>query len=304
MSKSTKKWLIAAAVLTVMGVMLWIGGANAMGFHFAGLSTRKFQTNTYELDGDFHSIAIDVETAEVRLLPSEDGRCRVECLEEERFTHTAGIHDGVLTVGTVDSRKWYDYIGISLQTPSVTVYLPKDAYIALSVTTQTGNIQVPDRYRFETVRITGTTANITCEAAVSERVELQTTTGKITLGGLDTQTVMLRATTGRIELRDVTCQQLTAQNSTGLICLKHVIAKESMRLANSTGGVRFDGCDGARITVETSTGSVKGTLLSEKIYMTDTATGRISVPKTASGGICAITTGTGNIEISQTGTQE
>ena len=49
--------------------------------------------------------------------------------------------------------------------------------------------------------------------------------------------------------------------------------------------------------VNTSTGDVNGTLLSEKIFITDTSTGRVSVPKTTSGGKCEITTSTGDINI-------
>ena len=54
---------------------------------------------------------------------------------------------------------------------------------------------------------------------------------------------------------------------------------------------------GVHIMVKTSTGNVKGTLLSDKIFVTDTSTGRVSVPKTTSGGKCEITTSTGDIEI-------
>ena len=46
---------------------------------------------------------------------------------------------------------------------------------------------------------------------------------------------------------------------------------------------------------ETSTGKVKGHLLTDKIFVTSTSTGKVRVPSTESGGICKVTTSTGDI---------
>ena len=61
--------------------------------------------------------------------------------------------------------------------------------------------------------------------------------------------------------------------------------------------MRFDGCDAAEITVKTGTGDVTGTLLSDKVFLTETGTGRIDVPKSTVGGRCEINTDTGDIKI-------
>ena len=50
--------------------------------------------------------------------------------------------------------------------------------------------------------------------------------------------------------------------------------------------------------LETDTGDVTGTLLSNKIFMYDTDTGDVSLPSVMSGGKCQIETDTGDIEIS------
>lgn len=297
MNRCIKKWFLAAAILVAAGAIIFIGALAVIGFDFTKLSTQKFQTNTYELIEDFENIVVNVETTAVTFVPSDEEVCKIECVEEEKLAHSAKIQDGTLTVCAVDSRKWYDYIGINLQTPTVTIYLPKDGYTSLSVATATGDIELSDRFSFETVEITGTTSNIACYASVSKNIELNTTTGEVTLGPSETEAVRLSAITGRVTANDVACNKLTAQSSTGQISLKNVIAEESIKIESTTGGVRFDGCDASDITVKTSTGSVKGTLLSEKIFIADTSTGRVSVPKSTSGGRCEITTSTGNIEI-------
>lgn len=65
----------------------------------------------------------------------------------------------------------------------------------------------------------------------------------------------------------------------------------------STGYVRFDKCGAAELYVETDTGDVTGSLLSDKVFITDTDAGDVDVPKTASGGRCEIRTDTGDIKI-------
>ena len=76
-----------------------------------------------------------------------------------------------------------------------------------------------------------------------------------------------------------------------------MIASGRIDLERSTGEVFFDGCDASEIKVKTSTGDVTGTLLSSKVFITHSSTGRIAVPDSITGGRCEITTSTGAIEI-------
>ncbi len=292
-----KKLLITAAVLVLAGAMIFASALAAADFDFTRLSTQKFQTKTYEFDEDFGSIFVNVETAEVTFVPTDEDVCTVECFEEEKMPHTVEVKDGKLTVTANNNRKWYDYICINFGTPKVMVYLPKNAYKSLSVSTKTGNIEVPEWLSFETVKIDGATADIECRASVSKSIEIGTATGKITLGSANTGTVKLSAETGKITAQNVACKRFSAKNGTGKIFLENVIAEEGIEAESGTGDIRFKACDAAEITAETGTGSVKGTLLSEKIFIAKTSTGKVSVPGTTSGGRCEITTGTGDIKI-------
>ena len=55
--------------------------------------------------------------------------------------------------------------------------------------------------------------------------------------------------------------------------------------------------DAGEIFIKTTTGSVKGSLLSSKIFMARSDVGKITVPRTTTGGICEIETDTGTINI-------
>ncbi|MGN0557769.1 MAG: DUF4097 family beta strand repeat-containing protein [Acutalibacteraceae bacterium] len=297
MNKCSKKWLGAAVILIIAGAVVLVGALAVIRFDFTKLSTQKLETNTYEFNEDFDNISVNAETAAATFVPSDNDVCKVECVEEESLKHSAKIQDGTLTISAVNNRKWCDYICMNFWSPKVTVYAPREAYTSLSVATVTGNIEIPDKFSFETVNAAGTTSDIACRAQVSKSVEVNTTTGSITLGSAQTETVKLSATTEKVIVNDVACNKLTAKSSTGHIQLKNVIAEGSINVQNTTGGVEFEGCDAADILVHTSTGDVKGTLLSEKIFITDTSTGRVSVPETTGGGKCEITTSTGNIDI-------
>ncbi len=297
MNKCSKKWLLAAAVLVIVGVLIIVGALAIIRFDFTKLSTQKFQTNIYEFAEDFDNISVNVETAEIILVPYGEELCRVECFEEEKMKHSVKIQEGKLIIDVTDNRKWYNYIGINFQTPTVKVYLPKNVYNSLSVDTVTGDIEISDKFSFETVKLNGTTSDITCYAFVSSSAEINTTTGDITFGSTKTEAVKLSATTGEITVSNVTCNNLMAKSSTGEISLKNVVAEVSIKAENTTGGVELDGCDATEITVKTSTGDVKGTLLSGKIFITDTSTGSVNVPSSTGGGKCEIKTSTGDIKI-------
>ena len=61
--------------------------------------------------------------------------------------------------------------------------------------------------------------------------------------------------------------------------------------------MEFNNCDAETIYVNTDTGSVTGTLLTDKVFIIETDTGSVDVPKSITGGRCEITTDTGNIRI-------
>ena len=83
--------------------------------------------------------------------------------------------------------------------------------------------------------------------------------------------------------------------------MNNVIAAEKFSVERSTGYVKLNGCDAAELYVKTNTGDVIGSLLTDKVFITDTDTGSVDVPKTAVGGKCEIKTDTGNIKIKTEG---
>lgn len=261
MRTRTKVWLIIAASLILIGCILFAGVMATLKWDFVELSTVKYETNTYEINKAFDGISMNTDTADIVFSLSDDGKCRVECYEEENEKHSVIVEDDTLTIELIDERGVYDfigYIGLNFDTPKITVYLPKTQYTSLLIDESTGDI---------------------CAENISA-------------GSLD-----LTVSTGKVNLTDVECKNLISKGDTGDIFLKNVVATEKFSIERSTGDVKFDSSDAAEIFVITDTGNVTGSLLTDKVFIAHTDTGSVEVPKTVTGERCEISTDTGDIKI-------
>ena len=273
-----KGWLIAAASLVVAGLVVFAVVMTVLHWDFSRLSTDPYETNTYEITEKFSKIDLHTETADVLLAASDDGRCTVICDEQENVRHSVDVQNGTLTVHAVDDRQWYEHIGIHLHSPKVTVYLPKADYASLAVKGSTGEIGIQN-LSVGTVNISVSTgevivSDVTCQGAMEAEI-----------------------TTGQMNVTNTACQSLLSRGSTGDISLKNVTVTGTLSIERSTGDILFDRADAAEIFMKTDTGNVAGSFCSEKVFITETSTGRVDVPKTVTGGRCEIKTSTGNIAV-------
>lgn len=318
MKKHTIILIIIAAALVLVGSIIFGGVMTVMNWDFTKLSTVKYETNTHKIIDAFRDISVDTDTADIVFLPSAQGGCSVVCVEESNMKHSVAVENGALSIKLTDTRKWYQHIGVNFGTSKITVYLPAGEYGALKTVADTGDLSLPNDFSFESLDILESTGDVTSAASVSGDVRITASTGKINFAGkaagsltLATSTgdisvsntacegdVNITVSTGKTSLSNVSCKNVVSRGSTGRITLKNVVAAEKFSIKRSTGKVTFDGSDAAEIFVETDTGDVSGTLLSEKVFITETSTGRINVPKSISGGRCEISTSTGNIIIS------
>lgn len=316
MKKSTI-WLIAATSLVLVGSIVFEGVMTMLKWDFTKLSTVKYESSSYELNEEYKDILIESDTADIDFVPAEDTITKVVCYEQKNITHKVEIKDGALKIIIDDNRRWYDHIGIGFNTSKITVYMPKAEYGKLSVKNDTGDIKIPDDYKFQSIEISQSTGDTECYAPVKEHLKIKTSTGHIKLKNMSAKSVNLSVSTGDIalskvecegelkikvstgdaKLTDVNCKNLVSSGRTGDISLENTIAKEGFSIERSTGDVKFKKCDAQSLDIKTDTGSVKGTLRSEKVFITNSDTGSISVPHTTSGGKCEITTDTGNIKI-------
>ena len=319
MSKAAKIWLIVAASLTFVGLVIFGGTIFMLNFDFTNFTTGKFETNEHVITESYESIYVDTNTAHITFLPSEDGTTSVTCYEIRNQRHTVSVNDGTLSVKFLDTRKWYEHIhiGIWWDTPKITVYLPEGEYASLVINEHTGDIDVPKDFKFGDINVSASTGDVYLCASATGSVEIETSTGDIIVNGISAGSLDLSVTTGAInvsavvcegefelevdtgkaKLTDVSCKSFESDGDTGDLTLENVFASGEISIERDTGDVIFSKCDASAIYVETSTGDVKGTFLSDKIFFAQSNTGKIRVPKSTSGGVCEIKCSTGDIDI-------
>ena len=253
-----KKWILAAVILVIAGTVISLVAAAAMDFDLSRLDSGNYETNTYAVNEPFSAVAVDAEDEDVVILPSEDGACRVVCLEDEKRRHEVAVVNGTLRIRQPERREDGFHFGVYIQETKITVYLPAGTCSGLSVRSDSGDVS---------------------------------------LESLRTENILLETDTGEVLLRDVTSGNLTAEGETGNMTLERVTISGNCSIDQDTGDVIFRDSDAGEISVETDSGDVTGTLLSEKVFLTETDTGDVQVPHSVRGGTCRISTDTGDIRI-------
>lgn len=282
MKKSTLVWIIVAIISVVVGIFGTLITLSTTNFSFIALNGEKYTITTHTVSKEFEEIYINTDTADVIFVYSTDGSCRVECHEDVNLSHNVSVDNGKLSIEIEDTRNWYDHISIWSPELKITVYLPKREYAELNITAGTSDIYLSRDFTFDTI-------------------DINVSTGDIVLANIVANEINLSLSTGDIELTDVTCASLTSNGTTGDIELTRTVASEKFNLKRNTGDVYLYDCDANEIYIVTSTGDVKGSLLTNKSFATNTHTGDISVPPSVSGGVCNISTDTGDIFIKISG---
>ena len=328
--------IVVALCLIVAGAALAGAALVAVDFRFGEFSGADYERNSYVIEGDIGEIGISAGDYNVTLLPSSDGICRIEVDESEKFKLRYHFEEDHLEIKIVDSRKWYDYIGVFSGEADLVLYLPAEEYEILSVATRTGDVKVSEDFSFGIAAVAASTGDINFAAKVSgdlslscvtgdisvcdielENLSASVTTGNIVLENIKaSDTISLSCNTGRIEVHGSEAGDIESEGTTGDILLKYVtvegqvkierstgdvtltsVLADSFVIKTSTGDVKLNLSDAEEINIETDTGRVEGSLLSEKIFKCESSTGSVKVPDTHSGGTCKITTSTGNIHI-------
>ena len=288
MNKKTTAWIIIAASLILIGILIFVGAMTMLKWDFTKLSTVKLETNEYCIGEEYKNISIEDSTADIEFKISDS--FSVVCHEEEGANHSVTVKNNTLFIKeSPESKKWYEHIGISFRNnKKIMVYIPSGDYGTLSIKISTGDALIPDELNFESIDISASTGDINAFSSAKGSVDISTGTGNITVGSISCDSLSLTVSTGKITVSDVAvngnvkinvstgksyvtdikCKDLTSVGNTGDISLTNVICKNKLSVERSTGDVKLDKSDAGEIYIETDTGDVTGTLLNEKIFIT------------------------------------
>lgn len=316
MKKGKKITLIAAGCMILVGAILALGGLAAIRFDLTKLNTISYDTNTYEIGEDFHSISIAGAASDVHLYPSQYDTCRVVCTESDDVAFEVEVKDDTLYIRRQDGGIRILYFGVCLGETGIGVYLPKDAYESLMVETSSGDVTVSEALHFTSVEAQSVSGEVRVLASVEDSLSIQTQSGDIHMGNASPKTLRIQSVSGEISLDHVKGEtelqigstsgdvalanvkggSLEAATTSGEIRLSNVILEGGLRAKSVSGDIELKTCDAEELYIQSTSGSVSGALLNEKVFLIDTVSGDVDVPHSASGGTCTVTTQSGDID--------
>lgn len=304
-----KKGLIA---LIVIGAVTLTAGSAMFGLAFAkgafsNNSWSKEVTNTYTPEGSFNKIDVDIVTADLTFKPAEDNKTKVVSVEKEKIHQTAEISNDTLVIREKDERKFYEKWFGFVSRMKVTVYLPETTYEELKIEVTTGSIVSEDNFNFMKVNVKSTTGDLKLANVTGKSADIKITTGNVTLDNYNMYGELnVDTTSGDYAFNNVQCDSATLHTTTGKYNLNDFIVtgglntdRPNLDISGTSSDVTFKNCDAHYIKVKTTTGDIKGNLLTKKKFDAQTTTGTSLVDndRTADD-ICYIRTTTGDIDIS------
>ena len=291
-------------LIIVLSIILGVGLTVAGGI-FLGLAIKDhvfpphYETVTHEyvVEDAFSSISFDTDVTDIELKASEDGQSKLVFNEREKYYHHYTVNEGTLSVTSVNEYQWYENMWGFNSRITATLYLPTGEYNALSIKTDTGDVNL-DTFTFNNVSVEGHTGDVALNnLTVKENFVANMSTGDITLkNSAVTGSINIEVSTGKIALEHVTSASGNFKSSTGKVVLTDYITPGHLEVNTSTGDVNFSSSDADTINVTTSTGDVRGSIKSDHTFSVSTRTGDVSVPST-SGPACVISTSTGDVHI-------
>lgn len=226
-----KLWLKALVLSIITGTLACTLTA------CAGSPINKLVESVIDVKNEFNSIVIDTSMADISILPSEDGNCKVIANDLKKIVYTAEVEGNTLKIKLNDQRKWYQKL-FNWHTPTLTLYIPAKEYGALNIDASTGNIRINHAFTFASVDIKISTGDVSL-------------TGVNSLGGVNVE-----LSTGDVLIDTVTCTDFTSSGSTGDINVSALSATGSVAITRSSGNVYIkESTVGADLTAKTSTGN-------------------------------------------------
>lgn len=261
--------IIGGALLTTATAIVAIGLINS--------ANDKIITKTHEVSS-YDDIKIDISTADLEFVMSNDSKDKVVVEEKEKQYHIVKVENNTLTIDYVNDSKWYEN-WFNFKKMKVTVYTSKSAYNNVNIKSSTGDINISNAHSFNDLNVKLSTGNIDVKASVKNAVNIESSTGDISLKGMSPKNMNVKASTGHVTLNKVEVEN-------------------HLEIKTSTGDVTLARVDAKTIDISASTGDVNAHLLSGKTFDISTSTGKTSYPASLVGaGLCKIRTSTGDITV-------
>ena len=223
------------------------------------------------------SVHIECESCDVRFSVGGGDACAVEYLGPSRMACTAEVKNGTLRIEEKRVHRLMFWNWFSRRSSKLTVFLPREEYDELELSTVSGDVDLDDGDLFRDVWIT-------------------TVSGDIDLTGAGGGEAVLSSVSGDMAFRDGSARELSVSTTSGDVTVTGVDVAGRAELSTVSGDVALLDADAESLSISTTSGDVSTDLRTAKEYVTHTVSGDVSVASSQPGaGRCEIETISGEI---------
>ncbi len=253
-----KKAIITGIIVFFIGIALQIFALFKVDFNIFAMFSENLNEKTVSVQASIDEIQIDGGHLDIKVLPSDNGECRIVFYENENLSYSVSTENHILKIDEKDNRKWYDYLVFS-ERASVKLYLPEEAYNSIDISTTSGDVFVSGNLTFNIANLESSSGDLAILSNTVDSLSVQTTGGDGKISWNNTKTVNIKTKSGDIEIQ---------------------------------------GVGGENIAIESHSGDIEGNIMGPMEYICDGFPHEVEVPLSSSGGgQCRIKTRNGEIDI-------
>lgn len=269
-----KKWFKTAATLLLAAIVLAVCALLSGGIDIGKLSNVEYKAAEYICSEEVSSVKLCDSSQDIEILPSEDGRCRLEYVKSEYDDYEISLTEGLLSVKRSERfhLSFFDFEHERV----LRLFLPEGEYDSIYVDSSSGDVTCA--VGAGNISVHTSSGDVNCTAA-AERISIDTSSGDVSLTGSAAECITLSTSSGDIDAQDVA-------------------VSGEFKADTASGEVSFRGLDAGSISISTASGDVEGSVTKPMQYEADTASGDVDIPVSArDAAVCRIETASGDISI-------
>lgn len=297
MRQSKKICMLVAGACIVAGLAIM-----AIGFvlGFRSPANSRPETATTPVKQDFSSIDLQAIGADVRFVPSDDGRCLVEYTGTGRTNCAVSAENGTLRIVEADGRHWFERLTFfwwgNSGHDSITVYLPPDSYDRLTLVGASSDVTIPGGFRFQEAELNTASGEISFAGTVLHSLQVKTVSGDQELSGVTCGALKVSTTSGSLDLEEIGAESLNLSSTSGDVALTGGAIEGALEIGTVSGEIelREVTAESAGFTSTSGDVDLEDVVLTEQLAI-ETTSGEIRL-EDCDAGSCRIKSTSGDVE--------
>lgn len=260
-----KKTVKVAVALLIAGVALALAGFAMAGFDFGNLNTGgALVERMFEAEGDVLELVVADRNADIVITPSEDGKARLTCWENEEMAYDIREEGCRLYIEKVEQRQsglgaWF---GFHLN-GKLEIELPAGAHVDISNGNGAVRVDGGDDVSFPTVTIATDNGPIELRGVEAKVINLQNDNDSVSAENVTADTLRVETDNGSIDLNGVQADDISLRTGNDNVRMEGVEA-DALEAVTDNGDVTFDGLTVREsLSLQTDNGDIRGQLPGE-----------------------------------------